>query len=84
MRKIRQINVGGITGTGQRIDMPVDVYGETWASDEIFNASNITHGAQNPQRDDPEPTQQWPDATFSPQDWDVTPHPPRGHSDDTE
>jgi hypothetical protein len=82
MRKIKEITVGGITGTGETISYPVDVYGETYCSDEIFNASNITQSSQQPHRGDPAPTQQWPDSTFSP-NFDITPKPPGqgGNSD---
>jgi hypothetical protein len=73
MRKIRQINVGGITGSGEQINYQVDVFGLPHASDEIFNGAGIAPANQQPFRGDDAPTHEWKDATFSPQDWDITP-----------
>jgi hypothetical protein len=40
--------LGGITGTGERIGYQVDVFGETNATDEIFNGAGMTPASQQP------------------------------------
>ena len=65
MRKIKEIVVGGITGTGERIGYQVDVFGETNATDEIFNGAGMTPASQQPNRGDAAPTAGWPDSTFN-------------------
>ena len=83
MKKIKEIVVGGITGTGERISYPVDVFGETNATDEIFNGAGITPASQQPNRGDAAPSAAWPDSTFKPH-FDASPTPPHGHGPDSD